>query len=240
MTTGPVNAEVTPLPRSTVRETTLLAMRNMIISGQLAVGQPLRQDDLAAKLGISRTPLREALQTLATEGLVRIDPHRGAVVTQPSLQALFDTYQVREAVEVVAGREAATRSTREHADGVARILADLSSARDYDRWADLNTQFHAAIYAIVPNTQLLALIEMLRNRAEVYVRILARQDVAARNADDSHEQMLAALRRNDPDTMESLVRSHLRATVDAVAPLLTSAEDAAGPASDQPPAPSSA
>ena len=109
-----------------------------------------------------------------------------------------------------------------------------------DRWADLNTQFHAAIYSIVPNAQLLALIEMLRNRAEVYVRILARQDVAARNADDTHEQMLAALRRNDPDTMESLVRAHLRATVNAVAPLLTAADAAAESTAAQPEAPSPA
>lgn len=213
---------VAPLPRRTVRETTLAALRSMIISGQLQVGQPLRQDELAAQFGVSRTPLREALQTLATEGLVRIDPHRGAVVTQPSAQQLLDTYQVREALETVAGREAAARSTREHADEVARILADMSSERDSDRWAELNTAFHAAIYSVVPNTQLLELIEILRNRAEVYVRILARQDAPARRADDTHEQMLAALRRNDADAMESLIRAHLRATVNTVAPLLPS------------------
>jgi DNA-binding GntR family transcriptional regulator len=224
MTSLSVGTDVAPLPRSTVRETTLRALRNMIISGQLEVGQPLRQDDLAAQFGISRTPLREALQTLATEGLVRIDPHRGAVVTQPSAQQLLDTYQIREALETVAGREAATRSTREHADGVARILGEMSGERIPDRWAELNASFHAAIYAIVPNNQLLALIEMLRNRAELYVRILARQDGPARHADDSHEQMLAALRRNDPDAMEALIRTHLRATVQTVAPLLQGAE----------------
>jgi DNA-binding GntR family transcriptional regulator len=85
-------------------------------------------------------------------------------------------------------------------------------------------RFHAAIYEIVSNAQLLELIEMLRNRAELYVRILARQDGPARQADDSHEQMLAALRRNDPDAMEALIRSHLRATTDAVAPLLQPTE----------------
>jgi DNA-binding GntR family transcriptional regulator len=213
-----------PLPRSTVRETTLRAVRDMIISGQLTVGQPLRQDELAAQLGISRTPLREALQTLATEGLVRIEVHRGAVVAQPSVQQLLDTYQIREALEVVAGREAAALSTREHAAGVARILADMSSEPSPDRWTDLNARFHTAIYEIISNAQLLELIEMLRNRAELYIRILARQDGPARQADDSHEQMLAALRRNDPDAMEALIRSHLRATTDAVAPLLRPAE----------------
>jgi DNA-binding GntR family transcriptional regulator len=228
MTSLMPSAGAAPLPRSTVRETTLRAVREMIISGQLTVGQPLRQDELAAQLGISRTPLREALQTLATEGLVRIEVHRGAVVAQPSVQQLLDTYQIREALEVVAGREAAGRSTREHADGVARILAELSSERTPDRWTELNARFHAAIYAIVPNAQLLELIEMLRNRAELYIRILAGQDGPARQADGSHEQMLAALRRNDPDAMESLIRGHLHATTDAVAPLLRPAEPANG------------
>jgi DNA-binding GntR family transcriptional regulator len=212
------------LPRSTVRETTLKALRDMIVGGQLTVGQALRQDELAAQLGISRTPLREALQTLATEGLVRLDPHRGAVVAQPSAQQLIDTYEIREALETVAGRSAAARSTRDHADRVARVLARMTSATTPDEWAELNAAFHREIYSVVPNTQLLALIDMVRNRAELYVRILAREEGRVRHADDSHEQMLAALRRCDPDAMEALVRAHLRSTIDAVKPLLDAEE----------------
>jgi DNA-binding GntR family transcriptional regulator len=213
----------TPLPRTTVRETTLRTLRDMIVGGRFPVGQALRQDELAAQLGISRTPLREAFQTLATEGLVRLDPHRGAVVTKPSVQQLLDTYEVREALEVVAGHTAALLSTREHADRVARILGAMTADVTPDQWVELNGRFHAEIYSVVPNTQLLNLIEMVRNRAELYVRILARQERrVVRDADDTHEQMLAALRRNDADAMENLIRSHLRATAATVAPVLES------------------
>lgn len=208
------------IPRSTVRETTLRTLRDLIISGEFEVGQPLRQDELASRFGISRTPLREALNVLVTEGLVRQDPYRGAVVAKPSLPQLLEVYQVREALEVVAGREAATRSTVAHADEVARVLAQMSTEPAPDRWTELNAQFHRALYAIVPNTLLLDMIEMMRNRAEVYVRILARQQGPARHADDSHLGMLAALRRNDPDGMEALIREHLQATAATVAPLL--------------------
>jgi DNA-binding GntR family transcriptional regulator len=92
-----------------------------------------------------------------------------------------------------------------------------------DQWAELNGRFHAEIYSVVPNTQLLNLIDMVRNRAELYVRILARQERrVVLDAGDSHEQMLAALRRNDADAMENLIRSHLRATIATVAPVLES------------------
>lgn len=212
-----------------MRETTLRALRDMIVGGQLPVGQALRQDELAAQLGISRTPLREAFQTLATEGLVRLDPHRGAVVTQPSAQQLLDTYEIREALEVVAGRTAALRSTPAHADRVARILGQMTTDVTPDDWAELNSRFHAEIYSVVSNAQLLALIEIVRNRAELYVRILARQDGRTRDADDSHTQMLAALRRNDADAMERLIRSHLRSTADTVAPLLDSSAESGQP-----------
>lgn len=225
MTAASESVVPAPLPRTTVRESTLHRLRDMIVGGQLAVGQALRQDELAAQLGISRTPLREAFQTLATEGLVRLDPHRGAVVTKPSVQQLVDTYEIREALEVVAGRTAAARSTREHADRVARILGAMTTDVTPDQWAELNGRFHAEIYSIVPNTQLLNLIEMVRNRAELYVRILARQEGrVVRDADDTHEQMLAALRRNDADAMERLIRGHLRATAATVAPFLEPSE----------------
>jgi DNA-binding GntR family transcriptional regulator len=215
----------TVLPRETVRDTTLRALRDLIMSGELQIGQPLRQDELAARFGVSRTPLREALNMLVAEGLVRQDPYRGAVVAKPSARQLLDVYQVREALEVVAGRDAATRSTTEHADEVARVLAQMSSERTPDRWAELNTRFHRALYSIVPNDLLLEMIEMMRNRAEVYIRILARQPAPTRHADDGHLGMLAALRRNDPDAMEALIREHLQATAGTVGPLLDASGD---------------
>jgi DNA-binding GntR family transcriptional regulator len=212
--------DIARLSRSTVRDATRDALRELIITGQLAVGEPLRQDELASQLGLSRTPLREALQALVAEGLVRMDAHRGAVVTKPSPTQLAETYEIREALEVLAGREAARVSTPAHAAEVAAILDQMEGVADPDAWAELNGRFHSAIYSVTGKSQLIELIDMLRNRAKLFVRILARESDSTRHADDAHGEMLHALQRNDPDAMEDVIRRHLRSTAAVVAPVL--------------------
>ena len=212
--------DIARLSRSTVRDATRDALRELIITGQLAVGEPLRQDELASQLGISRTPLREALQALVAEGLVRMDAHRGAVVTKPSPTQLAETYEIREALEVLAGREAARLSTVAHAAEVAAILDQMRGVSHPETWAELNSRFHSAIYAVTGKAQLIDLIDMLRNRAKLYVRILARESASTREADDAHDEMLRALQRNDSDAMEDVIRRHLRSTAAVVAPIL--------------------
>jgi DNA-binding GntR family transcriptional regulator len=215
-------AHIHRLSRSNLRDAATNALRELIISGQVPVGQPLRQDEVASRLGISRTPLREALRALVAEGLVRIDANNVAVVTTPSPRQLVETYEIREALEVLAGREAAVKSTPEHAAQVAHILQQMTGATDPDAWAELNARFHSAIYAITEKTQLTDLIDMLRNRAKLYVRILARETAPQRDADDAHEEMLRALENHDPDAMEDVIRRHLRSTTAVVAPHLES------------------
>jgi DNA-binding GntR family transcriptional regulator len=208
------------LARSNLREGARDAVRNMIITGALEVGVPLRQDELASQLGISRTPLREALQALVAEGLVRMDPRKGAVVTKPSPRQLLETYEIRETLETMAGRAAAEVSTPAHAAEVGRLHEELTRTSDPDRWAELNSAFHSAVYVVTGKSQLIELIDMLRNRSKLYVRILAGESAPARHADDEHAEMLEALRRRDPDAMEEVIRRHLRSTAAVVAPLL--------------------
>lgn len=214
------------LARSSLRDSARDALRGMIISGEIEGGVPLRQDELAAQLGVSRTPLREALQGLVAEGLVRIDPGRGALVTKPSPQQLVETYEIREALETMAGRDAALASTPAHVEKVAGILTELNRTDDPDRWAELNASFHSSIYAITRKSQLIELIDMLRNRSKLYVRILASAPAPARHAADEHAEMLDALQRNDADAMEDVIRRHLRSTANFVAPLLDSSSAA--------------
>ena len=80
------------LDRTTATEAATDALRSLILSGDIPGGSPLRQDDLAKRLGVSRTPLREALQRLTVEGLIRMDHHRGAVAAVPSIAELREIY----------------------------------------------------------------------------------------------------------------------------------------------------
>jgi DNA-binding GntR family transcriptional regulator len=218
------------LVRSSLRDSARDALREMIINGEIAGGVPLRQDELAAQLGISRTPLREALQALVGEGLVRIDPRKGAVVTKPSPQQLLETYEIREVLERMAGRAAALGSTPAHVAAVERIHVELEATDDPDRWAELNARFHAAIYEMTGRPQLVELIDMLRNRSKLYVRILASAQAPARHAADEHAEMLEALRRRDPDAMDDVISRHLRFTADFVTSVLQAGADRAGKA----------
>ena len=212
--------DIAPIARGTVRDAVRDALRDLIISGGVDAEAPLRQDELAARLNVSRTPLREALHALASEGLVTIDPRRGAMVTKPTVQQLFDLYEIREQLEVFAGRQVAAIVELEHIDEIATINDRMAEVTDAVEWAQLNQQFHEAVYAPCPNVELVNLIAVLAARAKFYVRILVSSRPPAEGAVHEHQGMLDALRARDPDAMEAAVRHHLRSTVEHVAPTL--------------------
>ncbi len=216
-------AGIAPIARSTVRDAVRDALRDLIISGGVDIDRPLRQDELAARLQVSRTPpLREALHGLASEGLITLDPRRGAVVTKPTVQQLLDLYEIRELLEVYAGRKVASLADTSHIDEIAAINHRMAQVDDPPvEWAQLNQQFHAAVYAPCANVELVTLIGVLAARAKFYVRILVSSKPPAIGAVHEHQEMLDALRAADPDAMEAAIRQHLRSTVEHVAPTLT-------------------
>lgn len=222
-------AQINPIARSTVREAVRDALRDLIMSGGVDADVPLRQDDLAARLDVSRTPLREALHSLASEGLVRIDPRRGAVVTKPTVQQLIDLYEIREQLEVLAGRRVVEVADDDHVHTVAQINDRMAAVADPVEWAQLNQQFHVTLYRPCPNRELIDLIGTLSARAKFYVRILVSTKPPAREAVSEHQLMLDALRARDADAMERAIRTHLRTTVERVAPTLPAASAGVGP-----------
>jgi DNA-binding GntR family transcriptional regulator len=209
-----------PIQRGTIRDATRDALRDLIISGGVEVDTPLRQDDLAARLGISRTPLREALHALASEGLVTFDAHRGAVVTRPSVQQLLDLYEIREQLEVLAGRKVVEGTSDAHITVVSDLHDSMNGVSDPVAWAQLNQQFHATLYAACENRELITLINTMAARAKFYVRILVSTGRSADVARDEHAEMVAALQRRDADAMETAIRAHLHSTAASVAPTL--------------------
>jgi DNA-binding GntR family transcriptional regulator len=217
---GGALAGFSPIQRGTIRDATRDALRDLIISGVVEVDTPLRQDELAARLGISRTPLREALHALASEGLVTIDAHRGAVVTRPSVQQLLDLYEIREQLEVLAGRKVVDGTSDAHIKTVAELHESMNGVSDPVAWAQLNQQFHATLYAPCENRELISLINTMAARAKFYVRILVSTGRSAEIAHDKHAEMVAALTRRDADAMEAAIREHLHSTAASVAPTL--------------------
>ena len=200
------------LSRVTVRDSACSVLRRMILEGGLPAGQPLHQGSLATQLGISRTPLREALQTLSAEGLITFDPNGTAYVVAPSVEALMEIYSIRQVLEILAGRAAVEHITESQLAQAEVILDAMEGVTDALEWANFNAAFHRVIYDAAGKPQLFELIEILRNRAKLYVILLAADLKNAAHAAAEHRAMLEALRQRDADGMDALIRSHLTTT----------------------------
>ncbi len=137
------------------------ALREAILRGSYAGGQPLRQDELAAQFGTSKIPVREALRQLEAEGLVTFFPNRGAVVASLSPDEAEEIGEIRSALE------AAAHDLHRAQD----VLDEARDEPDPTRWSVLNWEFHAALYAPAGRPQLLKLIQQLHRRVDRYMRV---------------------------------------------------------------------
>src|SRR3954464_9921262 len=117
---------IVPATRS---EAVAAELRRLITSGELAPGTHLRQTEIAARFGMSTTPVREAFMILAREGVVRQDAHRGVVVFEPSLEELTETYEIREALEALATELAAKRLTEDDLEALDTLVEQMRSAK---------------------------------------------------------------------------------------------------------------
>lgn len=207
-------AEDRVIDRTSATDAAARELRALILSRELPAGALLHQAELAKQLGLSRTPLREALQRLSAEGLIRLDPHRGAVVARPTIAEVDEIYELQMMLESAAARSAAANSS---ADGLARVEEALMhhyKSPDDPAWVESNITFHTSIYELANRPLLLEIIGMLRNRAALYVNLLARSRDGRARADREHRQMYEALKRGDADRLERLVRQHLQRTLD--------------------------
>src|SRR5918996_6401711 len=122
------------LRRSTTAETVAQMLRNEIQRGQLPPGTRLRQNEVAQRFGVSTTPVREALALLQAEGLVRIDPHRGALVFHPTVADLRESYEIRGALESLAVTKAIPRLTEDLVKDLQKLIDRMRKEKDEVRW----------------------------------------------------------------------------------------------------------
>ena len=196
------------------------ALRSAILSGVLLDGEPLRQDELAAALGVSRMPVREALRRLEAEGLVDFQPHKGAVVAELSTDEIDEVYEMRLLAECLVLRLSIPFLTEEDFDRAAAISGEIEVMDDFVRWSQLNRRFHETLYAGVARRRLRALISALNDAVDRYHRILLVQSDYAGRAHDEHRQILAACRHRDVEAATSLLSVHISAARDALIGLL--------------------
>jgi DNA-binding GntR family transcriptional regulator len=184
-------------------------LREAILRNVLAGGHRLRQDEIAAHLGVSRIPVREALRQLEAEGLVTFYPHRGAVVSALSYQEVQEIYEIRIPLEATALRLALPRLTRRDLERAEGILEAIDRETEVAKWSGLNREFHTVLYAPADRPRLLALINTLRTNVERYQRIYISLMQHKVHSQREHRQILAACRQRDVEAAVRALESHL-------------------------------
>jgi DNA-binding GntR family transcriptional regulator len=198
--------------RETAREYAISQLRRAVRMGELQGGDVLREEEWSANLGISRTPLREAIAELVVEGLLRKEG-RSVYVFRPSLQELFEIYDIREPLEVLAASRAASRIAPEQAAKLKILMEGISTVEVSDDWFARHEAFHMAIAAASGMPRLENLIQSLRAQSEPYVRLATSFDADFRaRAAVQHRAIFELLADGHAGNAAREVRRHLRST----------------------------
>lgn len=197
-------------------EAAYAVIRDGILSGELARGQRLREEELALRAGVSRTPVREALRRLDAEGLVDFTPNRGARVTAWSEQELDDLYDARALLESHCARLAAGRITVDELAGLADLAAQMhrltrKGPDAADELTALNGRFHRAIAKASRNAQLEAMVRGVMDVPLVYRTFQRYTPQRLQASSFQHNELVEALRAEDADWAEALMRAHILA-----------------------------
>jgi DNA-binding GntR family transcriptional regulator len=202
-----------PIENVTLWEKVHAHLREEILANRLPPGTVLSEVPLAASLGVSRGPVREALGRLAAEGLVTVRPRRGAVVSALSHEEFLQAYQVREALEALAIRLAVPLLTGEDLAHIDELVERQAAAVEVDRiddFFDLNAQFHALFVRVSGNSTLQDMYRQLMGHMGRYLmRSLALRGTVRRSLDE-HRAIARACRARDPNQAEQLLRDHIR------------------------------
>ncbi|MBR0644548.1 GntR family transcriptional regulator [Plastoroseomonas hellenica] len=183
-------------------------MRDQIRDGSLAPGIRLTETDLAARLGVSRTPIRQAIARLEAEGLVTHEPRRGLTVTRPDHQQVVELYVMREVLEGAAARLAAQHASETEIAAMTELVAkEPQYFTDARALAETNQRLHGLLYLAAHNRYLLRSLEQLSATMALLPSLLT-QGGRAEQAHDEHRTILKALRRRDGDAAESAARAH--------------------------------
>jgi DNA-binding GntR family transcriptional regulator len=191
-------------------------LAQLILDGELPVGSPLVERALADRLGVSRTPVREAIFRLEREGLVQVVEGRGAFVASYTIDDLIEIYQMREGLEPVAARlscpHLSDRDLEYHEKQLKRYRADPKlREQDPGDWRRLGRDFHNMFIYGCNNNRLIRVMESMRNQVELFRglgRVLAPRD-DMKTSIEEHWEILQAFKKRDAQRAENSVRLHL-------------------------------
>ncbi len=202
----------TALPRQSLVAVAVEALRQRVLSGEFAEGEPLNQVAIAREYAISRIPLREAMRQLEAEGLLIFQPGKGAVVSSLSLDEMTEVVELRAKLEPELLVRAIPHLTVEDFEEASGILDQFDVALrkgDVATWGDFNWRFHATLYAPSGCAVRMGIVESLHRLNQRYARMQISLTKWQQRAAREHRAILAAARCRDKQKTARLLREHI-------------------------------
>lgn len=209
-----------PIERRTVAAEAAEILRQRILSGDLRAGQPIRQEQIAQELGVSRIPLREALKQLEAEGFVTIAPHKGAVVSTLSAAEAEELFALRAQLEHWLLREAIPLMREADFAHLDAIIDESRAPDNLARWGELNWQFHEALYRPAGRPLSLRVLKRIHDNLDRYLRL---QIAVTRDWDRAyrdHQDLVALSREGNVEAALALLEDHILGTAKALSSTL--------------------
>lgn len=198
-----------------LKESVLERLRESIITGELALGQPLSERVIAERLNVSKTPVREAIAQLRVEGLVLVYPQKGAFVFTPTTADVVEMCELRQALEAAALKMAIERHPKETAEELELIVARMEVAqRQNDRAAYLHedSNFHKALFASCGNNLIMHTYEMQAGKISALRTHLARRPGHTESSFQEHKTILQAVKHQDTKLALAILDTHIART----------------------------
>lgn len=207
-----------------LRDVVFQTLRNAILKGELKPGERLMEIQLAQRLGVSRTPVREAIRKLELEGLAIMIPRRGAIVADITVKDLEDVLEVRASLEELAARKACDYITDEQLRDLKKAAADFKKSVESDRLLDCveaDMAFHEIIYAATGNKRLQQMLTNLREQMYRYRLEYLKDKRMHRLLVEEHDTIRRAIRKKDKEKAGSAMRVHIDNQKDCMVKSLT-------------------
>ncbi len=195
-----------------LRELVFEALREAIVKGVLKPGERMMEIQLAEEMGVSRTPVREAIRKLELEGLVAMVPRKGAYVASLSMKDIVEVFEIRGALEGLAAELAAERITEDELEELERFLVRIMESiesSDLTLMVEVDTDFHAQLYRASRNERLSQIINNLREQIQRFRKTSLSLPGRMRAALEEHKKIVEALSTRDSSLARRLAEEHI-------------------------------
>ncbi|QHT48009.1 GntR family transcriptional regulator [Bacillus sp. SB49] len=200
-------------PRETLMEQAYKAIKASIVNNEVQPGDNLAEERIASQLGISRTPIREALKRLAFEGLVELKKGSKAKVSSVTPENAYDYQLIRERLESMAAGLASRFATAEDVERLTEICVKQKESideRDYHQFIELDYDFHSTVADISQNEKLKEFIENLYSQIQRFLILTSTLSDSAIGAVEEHYRIIEAIKSNDPVLAEHSMEEHIK------------------------------